>query len=207
MSLKPPILHAISAGPSGAPSSVVTIPTTSWVLFGAITVTRNWSPRRPKEAGSSGPRATICGSTGSPYDLVAVITRNATGWMGASVPGGRTGRWTPFWPPPARNARRFVKLPNSGRYAADLAPVGRGSPICEMTTPISPAGTWTQGYRTTAYVGHSLNRTPGISSSACQPASPANAIGVSVVLCCLDPRLVTRPTSAGPITTNDRKTT
>src|SRR3989475_2890843 len=119
MSLKPPILHAMSAGTSGGPSSVVTMPTTSWVLFGAITVTRNCSGLSPKEAGSSGPWATICGSTGRPYDLVAVITRKATGWMGASVPGGSTGRWTPFWPPPVRNARRSVKLPNSG-------PVHRG---------------------------------------------------------------------------------
>ena len=29
-----------------------------------------------------------------------VRTRNATGWIGTSVPGGSTGRCTPFWPPP-----------------------------------------------------------------------------------------------------------
>ena len=38
-----------------------------------------------------------------------------------------------------------MKLPNDGLYTADLAPVGSGSPICEITTPISPAGTWTHG--------------------------------------------------------------
>src|SRR4029077_13952053 len=109
-------------------------------------LTRNCWGGSPNEAGVSGPLATIVESTGRPYALVAVTTRNATGWMGASVPGGRTGRWTPFWPLTATKARRSVKLANSGLKAADLAPVGSGSPIWEITTPISPAGTWTHGY-------------------------------------------------------------
>ena len=145
MSLKPPMRPARSAGPSGSPSSVVTMPSKSWVPSGAITLTRSWSGFSPNDSGDSGPRSRICGSTGRPYTLLEVMTRNAIGWMGARVPGGSTGRWTPFWPLPSMNAVRLVKLPNSGRYTADLAPVGSSSPICEITTPISPAGTCTHG--------------------------------------------------------------
>src|SRR5258708_21602965 len=102
--------------------------------------------------------------------------------MGASVAGGGSGGWRPFRPPLLRNLRKPVKLPNAGRYAAALAPVGRRSPSWDMTTPISPAGTCTHGYFDTVNVGQSLKRTPGISTSDSYPASPLKAIGVSVVL-------------------------
>ena len=40
------------------------------------------------------------------------------------------------------------------------------SPTCAITTPISPAGTWTHGNFLTPKSGQSLNRKPGMSSSA-----------------------------------------
>ncbi len=83
--------------------------------------------------------------TGTPYTRLAVITRNAAGWIGTRVPGGSTGRCTPFWPPLSMNAPRLEKLPNAGRKSALLAPILIGLPTWAMTTPISPAGTCTQG--------------------------------------------------------------
>ena len=44
--------------------------------------------------------------------------------------------------------------------------MGSGLPTCAMTTPISLAGTCTQGNFATLYTGHSLKRRPGISKSA-----------------------------------------
>ena len=58
------------------------------------------------------------------------------------------------------------KLPNSDWYTALFAPIGSGAPTCAITTPISPAGTCTQGYFFTPNIGQNLNRSPGISSSA-----------------------------------------
>ena len=74
-----------------------------------------------------------------------VSTTKPTGWIGAVVPGGSTGRWTPRCPPFMRNVRASAKLPNSGRYSADLAPVGSAAPTWAMTTPIWPGGTCTHG--------------------------------------------------------------
>jgi len=44
--------------------------------------------------------------------------------------------------------------------------MGSGSPTCAITTPISPAGTWTQGNFFTPKMGHTLNRRPGINIAA-----------------------------------------
>ena len=91
---------------------------------------------------------------------------NATGWIGNNVPGVSTGRCTPFCPPPSMNRSSSEKFPNSGLYAALFAPIGNGAPTCAITTPISPAGTCTHGNFFTPKTGHSLNRRPGVSSSA-----------------------------------------
>src|SRR5207248_10750116 len=70
--------------------------------------------------------------------------------------------------PPITQIIRMARLVSQG-VSHDAS--SRSSPAAAYplslhdALPISPAGTWTQGYRTTAYVGHSLNRTPGISSS------------------------------------------
>ena len=57
---------------------------------------------RPKDCGLKLPSASVSslssGETGKPYTWFLVMTRKATGWMGIIVPGGRTGRCTPFWP-------------------------------------------------------------------------------------------------------------
>ena len=90
----------------------------------------------------------------------------ATGWIGTRVPGGRTGRWTPFSPPFAMKAPTSEKLPNSGLYTALLLPIGSGSPTWAITTPVSPAGTCTQGNRLTENTGQNLNRSPGMRRSA-----------------------------------------
>jgi hypothetical protein len=116
---------------------------------GAITVTCRSSAVSPNDSGSSPccfSSAASSGATGTPNTSRAVITMNAIGWIGASVPGGSTGRWTPFSPPFWTNSRTLLKLPNFSWKWALLAPIGSGRPTCEMTTPISPAGTWTQGY-------------------------------------------------------------
>ena len=49
----------------------------------------------------------------SPKTWSLVVTTNPMGWMGAVVPGGRTGRWTPRWPQWSRKDRTSAKLPNS----------------------------------------------------------------------------------------------
>ena len=82
------------------------------------------------------------------------------------MPGGSTGRCTPFWPPSSTKVCRFEKLASSGLYTALLAPMGSGLPTWAMTTPISPAGTCTQGNFFTPKSGHSLKRSPGMSSVA-----------------------------------------
>ena len=77
----------------------------------------------PNDSGTSSPPFDCdasSGATGSPYTPCVVTTRNATGWMGTRVPGGRTGRWTPFWPPSSTNSRRLEKLPNSVLYTRAL---------------------------------------------------------------------------------------
>ena len=83
----------------------------------------------------------------------------------AACPGGSTGRCTPFWPPPSTNVveRRRSCRTRACRRAL-LAPIGSGAPTWAITTPISPAGTCTHGNFFTAKIGHSLNRSPGISS-------------------------------------------
>ncbi len=63
------------------------------------------------------------------------------------------------------NWRRFEKLPNTSWYTPLFAPIGSSSPTCAITTPTSPAGTWTHGCFCTAKTGQSLRRTPGIRSS------------------------------------------
>ena len=68
-----------------------------------------------------------------------------------------------------------------------------------MTTAIWPAGTCTHGNFFTPKTGQSLNRRPGISSSAWKPASPWKAIGLSSLSFFSPNRFVTRPTSVGPI--------
>ena len=95
------------------------------------------------------------------------------------------------------NVPRFEKLPNSVRYTPLFAPIGSGSPTCAITTPISPAGTCTHGNFCTAKIGHSLIRSPGISSSAWYPASPRNAIGLSSGSLRRANRLLTSPTCGG----------
>ena len=57
-------------------------------------------------------------------------------------------------------------MASSGLYTALLAPIGSGSPTWAITTPISPAGTCTHGNFFTPNIGHSLNRSPGMSMSA-----------------------------------------
>ena len=110
----------LAMSPDGGPSSVVTTPTTSRSPCGVMCTTLS-------SAGSTWLIAvsvdsdTILPNTSSP-----VTTMNPTGWIGAVVPGGSTGRWTPRWPPLSRNVRTSAKLPNSGLYTADLAPVGSG---------------------------------------------------------------------------------
>ena len=90
------------------------------------------------------------------------MTMNATGCSGTRVPGGSTGRCTPFWPPPCRNPCRLEKLPNSGLNSALLAPIGTGWPTWAMTTPISPAGICTHGNLVTPKMGQNRNRRPGM---------------------------------------------
>ncbi len=46
--------------------------------------------------------------------LARVITMKPTGWIGTRVPGGSTGRWTPFWPP-SRNGSSCEKSPKDVR--------------------------------------------------------------------------------------------
>jgi len=144
MSEKPPSRLAMSP-PSGAkPSRVVITATTSWPACGWTKVTRSWSSLRPK--------VSLVGAccrppldVGTPYTLLAVRTRKANGWSGSNEPGGSTGRWTPFWPPSRRNVSRSVKLAKTGLYSALLAPIGNAAPSWEITTPISPGDTRTQG--------------------------------------------------------------
>ncbi len=144
----------------GGPSSVVTTPTTSRSPCGVM-----WTML--STAGStwlidvSAESETILPNTSSP-----VATTNPIGWIGAVVPGGSTGRWTPFWPPLSRNVRTLAKFPNSALYTADLAPVGSGLPTWAITRPMRPGGTCTQSNACTLYIGHGLNRSPGISSAA-----------------------------------------
>ncbi len=93
-------------------------------------------------------------------------TMNATGWIGTRVPGGSTGRCTPFCPPCSTKLAMSEKFSSSGLYTALFAPMGSGSPTCAITTPISPAGTCTQGYLVTRNIGQTLKRSPGMSSVA-----------------------------------------
>ena len=116
-------------------------------------------PARQRDASS--------GETGSAVDRAAVMTRNATGWIGISVPGGSTGRCTPFWPPLLDERAQVGEVAELGPGTRALfAPIGSGAPTCAITTPISPAGTCTHGNFCTAKIGQSLKRRPGISSSA-----------------------------------------
>ena len=66
------------------------------------------------------------------------------------LPGGSTGRCTPFCPPACSQWRRSVIVFKGLIDSADLAPTGRALPTCDTTTPISPARTCTQGYLSTA---------------------------------------------------------
>ena len=113
-----------------------------------MTITCSCSGDSPNDAGVSTPSRAWparSGDTGKPYTVCGVSTRNATGWMGTSVPGGSTGRCTPFWPPCCTKLAMSEKFLSSGLYTALFAPMGRGSPTCAITTPISPAGTCTHG--------------------------------------------------------------
>ena len=94
------------------------------------------------------------------------MTRKPIGCIGADVPGGSTGRCTPFIPPFSTKVSSFEKLPCSFLNSADLAPIGSGNPTWAMTTPISPAGTCTHGNRSTLCVIQNFKRNPGISRSA-----------------------------------------
>ncbi len=67
-----------------------------------------------------------------------------------------------------------------------------------MTTPISPAGTCTQGNSSILKTGHSLNRQPGISSLCWKPASPFIA-STDPSDSRLPNRFVTSPMSVGPM--------
>ena len=93
-------------------------------------------------------------------------TRNPTGWIGSKVPGGSTGRCTPFCPPRSTKFPSDEKLPKSVWYSALFAPIGSGAPTCAITMPISPAGTCTHGNFFTPNIGQSLKRSPGMSSAA-----------------------------------------
>ena len=108
-SSNPPNRLAMSPDGRGSPSSAVTTPTRSTFPSGAITTTRSWSGERPNDSGIICPLEawlTRSGEMGLPYTVCAVITRNATGCIGTSVPGGSTGRWTPFCPPSAMKLAR-----------------------------------------------------------------------------------------------------
>ncbi len=85
--------------------------------------------------------------------------------------------------------------------------MGSGSPTWAITTPISPAGTWTQGYLRTPNIGQSLNRNPGMRSLAWYPASPRNATGLSSPSLRNPNRFATRPTCKAPIEWNDLSAT
>lgn len=62
---------------------------------------------------------------------------------------------------------QFILVAKKGlNKRADFAPGGRVLPICAITTPISLAGTWTQGNFRMRYLSQSLNRTPGMRSPA-----------------------------------------
>ena len=159
----------MSPDSSGWPSSVVTMPTTSWPPLGAMTTTWSWRGSRPNDSGVRAPPCDIrtsSGATGRPNTWRLPMTMKATGCIGTRVPGGRTGRWTPFCPPPAMKPSRFEKLPNSGRNSALLAPIGSGRPTWAMTTPISPAGICTHGNFVTANTGQNRKRRPGMSRVA-----------------------------------------
>ena len=127
------------------------------------------------------PRAASSGATGTPNTSREVITMNATGWIGtqrarrqhrplhallAAVRGRRRGR----------RSRR-----SPAGSAALLAPIGRGAPTWAMTTPISPAGTCTHGYRSTEKTGQSLNRRPGHEQLGLVAGLAAEGDGVVVV--------------------------
>src|SRR5881628_525790 len=77
--------------------------------------------------------------------------------------------------------------------------MGKGRPTCAITTPISPAGTWTQGNFSTLYNGQNFHLNPGINNPAWYPASPLNAMGLSSPSFLAEKRFVTNPTSVGPI--------
>ena len=113
------------------------------------------------------PRLASSGDTGRPKTSREVTTTNATGWIGTRVPGGRTGRCTPFSPPSVdegaerrRSCRtRLVDraLVADGQRVADLGDHHAGLPGRHLH-PREAADT--------ENIGQSWNRRPGISSSA-----------------------------------------
>jgi hypothetical protein len=115
---------------------VVTTPTISIAL---------WVMHDHGTAGSTWSIAALIASEPPAGVASLVSTTKPTGWMGAVVPGGRTGRCTPRCPPCCRKPRASEKLPNSGLYAADFAPVGSEAPTWAMTRPMWPGGTCTHG--------------------------------------------------------------
>ena len=84
---KPPMRLAIPL--DAGPSSVVTTPTTSRSPWGVMCTTLS-TDGSTWLIDVSAASETILPNTSSP-----VATMNPIGWIGAVVPGGSTGRWTP----------------------------------------------------------------------------------------------------------------
>ena len=154
---------------SGSPSSTVTMPIMSTGPSGEMTTTRSASDVSPKLCGVSIPPLPRVdgGDVRRHRDAVHLARASGRGTRpggsASSVPGGSTGRCTPFWPPPSMNVSSSEKLPNSVRYTPLFAPIGSGAPTCAITTPISPPGTCTHGNFCTEKIGQSFTRRPGIS--------------------------------------------
>ena len=95
-----------------------------------------------------------------------VITMNATGWIGSSVPGGSTGRCTPFCPPAVDERREVGEVAELGLVHAALgADRQRRADLGDHDADLA-RGHLHPRELLHPKIGHSLKRRPGISSSA-----------------------------------------
>ena len=95
---------------------------------GAMRVTSNCVSSSPK---ASKRQAALFVATfryaseiGTPKTYGFVMTRKATGWTGASMPGERTGLCTPFWPPLRDECREVGEVAKFGFVDARLCADG-----------------------------------------------------------------------------------
>ena len=158
-SAKPPMRLAMS--PEGGPSRVVTTPTMSRSPCGVMCATRSafgstWSTADSVDSETTLPKIAVAG------DARRSRPGGSARWCPAAAPGaarpaGR--RW------PGRSARS-AKLPNSGWYTADLAPVG--SAVADLGDDQADVVRRHLHPRVALDPedGHSLKRRPGMSRSA-----------------------------------------